>query len=243
MTEPLHHLGHAFHPRPLRQRRPRDHDHGKAERTRSVDFCARAFAPGIAGDNPFDAARAHHLQLTLKSEWPARHDDVGIEWQCALGRVDESQGVGMLRLRAERRDVLPADGKKDARPIFRQGGDGGRDIRNLDPVIVSRLGPRHTLDRDQRRSACRARGSRVAAHFGRKRMGCINDMRNGFAANIVGKSVRAAESTDAGGQWLVGGVAGASAIGVDRFEARPRNCCSEQIGLSRSAQNEGARHG
>lgn len=102
MTEPFHHFGDAFHPQPLGQLWPREHDHGKAEHAAGIDLGTRTRPAGIAGDDPFDGARAHHLQLAVERERSARHDDVGIgQWQRALGRIDEPQRIGMLRPRTE----------------------------------------------------------------------------------------------------------------------------------------------
>ena len=71
----------------------------------------------------------------------------------------------------------------------------------------------------------------------------IDHMRDAFAPNVVGKTAHAAEAADAGRQRLIGGRAGAAAIGIDRIEARARDCRGEQVGVGCSAQNEGARHG
>jgi len=112
MTEPLHHLGDAFHVRPLGQSRSRNHDHGQAERAGRVDLGARAIAAGIAGDDPRDAARSHHFELAVKRERSARHDHIRREGQGSFGRIDKTQRVSMLRPRREWRDVLAADGKE-----------------------------------------------------------------------------------------------------------------------------------
>jgi hypothetical protein len=74
-------------------------------------------------------------------------------------------------------------------------------------------------------------------------MGRIDHMRDGFPANIFGKAARAAEAADAGWQRLVARSAGASPIGINRIEPRARRGFGEQIGVGRSAQNEGAHHG
>ena len=154
MTEPLHHLGDALHPRPLGQLRSRDHDDGQAERTRGVDLGARAVAAGIAGDDPFDAARAHHLQLAVERERSARHDHIGIERQ-RRSRADR-RTAACRRAAASR-----ANGAMCCRPMARntrarcsgKRGDGGSDVRDLDPVVAGHSSPRARVR--ARSAACR----------------------------------------------------------------------------------------
>lgn len=243
MTEPLHHLGDAFRPRPVRQLRTREHDHGKAKRARGVDLGARAVSSGIAGDDPFDAARLHHLQLVLEGEGAARHNDVGIKRQRTLGRINEPQCVGVLRPRSEGRDMLPADGEKHPGAVFWQSRHGRGDIGNLDPVVAGRSGPWSAFEHDQRRSGVCARRNRIAAHLGRERMGRVDHMCNALATDVIGKATRAAKAADTGRQRLVRGCTSATAVGVDRVESCARHVVREQIGIGGSAQNEGAYHG
>ena len=243
MTKPRHDLGHAFRAQPAGQWRPRQHDDGKPEFARSVDLGARASPAGIAGDDPCHAARAQHLKFAVQRERPARHDDLGLEWQGRIGRIDKSQRIGMLRPGAERGDMLPADRKEHPRAVVWQGRNSGRDIRDLDPVVTGSPSPWRALERDQRRSACRARRNRVAAHLGGKGMRRIDHMRDAFLTDIVGKTARPAKAADAGWQRLVGRRAGASSVGIDRIEACVGDAVREQIGVGRSAQNEGALHG
>ena len=66
MTKPRQHFLDAFHPRPFGQGGACDHDDGQAELARRVDLGARAVAAGIAGDHPFDAARAHQFTSRLQ---------------------------------------------------------------------------------------------------------------------------------------------------------------------------------
>ncbi len=244
MTEPLHDLGYVFRPQPVGQFGSREHNDGKAELARSVDFGMRARSPGIAGNDPFDTARAHHLQFAGEREWSTRYDDIGIrKRQRPIGRIDKSQSVGVLRLGAEGCDVLPADRKKHPRAILWQRRHSGGDTSDLDPMVAGRFCPGGALERDKRCSGCLARRNRVAAHLGRKGMSRVDDMRDSFSTNVFGKAARAAEATDAGRQRLVRRGAGAAPVGIDRVEPRACRSVREQIGIARPAQNEGAYHG
>jgi len=243
MTEPLHHLGYAFHPQPVRQFRPLQHDHGKAKFARRIDLGTRATSTGVAGDNPFDSARAHHVQLALEQEWPARHDDVRIgEGQRLDRRIDKSQRVGVLRLGAERRDVLPSDRKENASALERQCRHGGSEIGYLDPIVTNCLDPWRAFKRDQPRARGSAGNNRVAAHLDRKGMGRVDNICNFFPTNVLGETAGAAETTGARRQRLCRRGARAPSIGIDRFKARARDGICKQVGIARSAQNEGACH-
>lgn len=243
MTEPLHDSGYAFDPLSLGQFRPRDHDHGQAQRTGGVDLGARAIAAGIAGDDPRDASRAHHLQLAIKRERSARHDYVSREGQGRFRWIDESQRVGVLRPGREWRNVLAPDSEEDARRGFGKSSDRSVDVSDLDPVVDGRLVPRRSLQCNQWRPGFRASRNRVAAYLGGKGMRRIDHMRDGFAMNVVGKPDHAAEAANPGRQRLIGGRTGAAAIGIDGRDARARDCRREQARIGCSAQNEGARHG
>lgn len=240
MTEPLHDLCHTLDLQPFGQCWPRDHDHGQAKRPGRVDLGACAIAAGIAGDDPCDAARAYHLQFAVESEWSTRDDHVSRKGQGCPGRVDETQRVGVLRLRRERRDVLAADGEEHVCRRLRQRGDRRIDVSDLDPVVAGCLAPRLAFERNQGRAGFRACGDRISAHLGSERMRRIDHMRDAFAANIIGQPAHAAKTADAGRQRLIGWRAGAAAIGVDGIDTRARDLRREQARIGSSAQNEGA---
>ena len=153
------------------------------------------------------------------------------------------RSVGMLRPRRERRDVLAADGEEHVCRRLRKSRDRGADISDLDPGVAGRLGPGRAFERDQRRAGLRTRRDRIAAHLGGEGMRRVDHMRDAFPPNVVGKPAHPAKAADAGRQRLVGGRAGAAAIGIDGLDARARDLCREQARVSRSAQNEGANHG
>jgi hypothetical protein len=243
MTKPLYHLGDAFHPRPVGQFGPLQHDHGKSEFARHIDLGSRAFSAGVAGDDPFDSARAHHVQLALEREWSARHNDVRIGKRQRLGRrIDKSQRIGVLRFGAERRNVLPADRKENASARQRQRRHGGGEIGYLDPLVTGCFDPRRSLKRDQPRSGCCAGRNRVAAHFGREGMGRIDDMRDFFPTNVFDKAACAAKTAGPRRQRLDRRRARAPSKGVGRFKSCARNRLSKQASIARSAQYEGACH-
>jgi len=243
MTKPLHHLGDAFHPRPVGEFGPLQHDHGKSEFARRIDLGSRAFSAGVAGDDPFDSARAHHVQLALEREWPARHNDVRIgKRQWLTRRIDKSQRVGVLRFGAERRNMLPADRKENTSARQGQRRHGRGEIGYLDPFVTGCLGPRRALKRDQPRAGCCAGRNRVATHFGREGMGCVDHMRDFFPTNVFSQAACAAKTAGPRRQRLCRRRARASSIGIGRFKSCVRNRISKRASIARSAQYEGACH-
>ena len=243
MTEPLHHFGDAFHPRPVGQFRPFQHDHGKAEFARRIDLGTRAKTTGVAGNDPFDSARAHHVQLALEQEWPARHDDVRIgKRQRFSWRIDKSQGVGVLPLGTEYGDMLPSDREENAGALERQCRHGGSEISYLDPLVAGCFGPWRALERDQPRPGGSAGLDRAAAHVDREGMGSVDDVCNSFPTNVFGKAAGAAETAGARRQRLRCRDARAPAIGVGCVKACACDGIGKQVSIARSAQYEGACH-
>ena len=241
MTKPRQHLIDAFHPRPLRQCRARDHDHGQRELARRIDLGARAAAARIARDQKFDPARTHQLAVAFEREWPARDDDLRIwQWQRAVGRVDKAQRIGVLWLGAKGREMLSADGEKDARALRGQGGDGRVDIRRLDPLVASRAQPWRAFQRQQGNARFRASFDRVAAHLGSKGMRRVDHMCDALLADEVGKTLHAAEAADPRRQRMRQRNSGPPGIRINRLDLRPRESVGKLVGLARSAQNEGA---
>ncbi len=92
MTEPFHHVGSRSRPGSRSGSSGREiMITGRPSSAGGVDLGARAVAAGIAGDDPRDVARAHHLQLALERERAARHDHIGSEGQVRVRRIDETQ--------------------------------------------------------------------------------------------------------------------------------------------------------
>ena len=243
MTEPLHDLGYAFHPRPVRQRRSLDHDDGQRKFTCGIDLGACAASPGVAGDDPLDLPRTHQVQFAGEREWSTRDNKIRIRQQQRIScGIDESERVGVLRSRRKWRDVLPADGEENVRPRLRQGSHGGGDVLHLDPDIARHLYPWLALQRNQRCCRCHAGRRRVAADLDCEGMGRIDYMRESFLPNGISKTIRAAEAANTGRQRLIDRHLRSSGIGIDRVEPRSCDRGRQQIGFTRSAQNEDA-HG
>ena len=241
MTEPRHDFRYRLDLPPLGQRRPADHDHRQFQFARRVDLGARAFAAGVAGDDPCDAPDAYQIQFAGERERPAREDQLGIrKRQWISCRVDEAERVGVLRLGCEWRDVLPADGEKNIGTRLRQRSHSRIDIIHVDPAIARLFGPRLAFQRKQRRCRCGAGGECIAADFGCEGMGRIDHMREFFPPDDVGKPVRTAEAANARRQRLIDRDLRPAGIGIDRVEPCGGDFSRQPIGFARSAQDEDA---
>ncbi len=243
MTEPLHDLGHAFHPQPVGQLRPLDHDHGQSQFARGIDLGARTPSPGVPGNDPLDTSRADQLQLTREFEWSARHDYIRLaQRQLTVGSIDQSQCIDVLRFGTESADVLPPNCEKNPGARIGQSCNSRRNIGHLDPLVAGGLTPRRAFKGDQRRFGDSTGSNRVATDLDCERVRRIDDMRDVLIAEIVSQSARAAEAADTNRHRLAGGNARAAAIGIDRVTSGPRQRIGKRMGITCSAQNKGACH-
>lgn len=241
MSKPRQDFLDAFDLWPIGQGGAFDHDDGKPKLARSIDLGTSAGAAGIASDQIFDAAPAHQFAVVFKCERAARDDDFGLgQRQRTVGCIDKSQRIGVLRLGSEGREMLPADGEKDARAFFRQGGDRSVDVGDLDPMVAGRANPRRALQCHERNARRGAGLDRVPAHLGGKRMRRIDHVRDALLANEIRKSRHAAKTADPRRQLVTERDLRAPRIGIDRVDLLGHASFSELVGVACSAQNEGA---
>ena len=241
MTKPRQHVLDTLDARSVGQGGTFNHDHRHAKLARSVDLGAGATAPGIARHQEFNGARAHQLAVALKRERPARDDDFGIgQRQRTVGRVNKSQDIGVLRLGGEGREMLPADGEKDACAFFRQCRNRGVDIDDLDPMVARYANPRRALQRQEREVRRGAGLDCMPAHLGRERMRRVDYVRDAFLADEVRKSRHAAKAADPRRQLMAEWNLRAARIGINRIDLLADACRRKLIGVACSAQNEGA---
>src|SRR6266851_2397005 len=205
---------------------------------------ARAGAAGVSRDNPCDVSYAHQLEIVLEGEGAARDDEFGVrQRQWALGRIDESQRIGVLRLGGKGRKMLPADRQEYAGARLRQGVDRGVDVFDLDPSVALNARPGRALQREQRDFRRRAGCGRVAAHLGGKRMGRIDDMRDSFGPDERDQAGHATKTAGAYRQQLSDGALRPPGVGIDGIDPGTHDRAGELVGVAGSAQNEGAHHG
>lgn len=240
MRQPRQHLLDAFDTCPLGQGRAFDHDDAKAKFARGVDLGTGAGPAGIARHQKFDAARTHQFMVASKRERAAGDDDFGIgQRQRAIGRIDQPQRVGMLRLGGEGREMLSADGEEDARALFGQRRNRGVDIADLDPMVTGCTNPWRALQRQQRYVGCGAGLDRMPAHLGSEGMRRVDDMRDALLADVIRKSRHAAKAADPRRQLVAKRDLRAARIGINGVDLLADASFRKPVGVACSAQNEG----
>ena len=138
--------------------------------------------------------------------------------------------------------MLSPDGQKDAGRSIGQCGRRGCDVSHLDPSIIGCARPRRALKRDQRGARRGAGLDRMPAHLDCKRMGRVDNMGDPLSADEIREPLRAAKAADARWQRMRKRNLGATGVGIDRIDPRTRDFVGELVGLTCSAQNEGAHH-
>lgn len=243
MTEPRHHGLHAGGTPPLRHFGPRNHDDRKAETARRIDLGAGACAARVARHHPRHGFRMHELEIAFFGERTAGDDDVGVrQRQRPIRLVDEAQNVAVLGLGREAFQMLPAYGEEHTCRDLGQCLRRRLQIRHSDPAVAIPLAPRRAHQGDERRFSRSASRNRVPAHHTGKGMGGIDDVRDPFVSNGADKSARSAKTARANWQRLIDGHLRSAGIGIDRIEARICQGLGESVRVTRSAQNENARH-
>lgn len=241
MREPHQYFLDAFDLWPIGQGGAFDHDDGKPELARSIDLGTSAGTAGIASYQKVDAARAHQFAVAFKCERSARDDDFGLgQRQRTVGCINKSQRIGVLRFRSERREMLPPDGEKDARAVFRQSRNRCIDIGDFNPMVARYLTPRRALQRNQRSAGRGAGLDRVPAHLGGEWMRRIDHVRDVLLANEISKSCHAAKAADPRRQLVAERDLRAPRIGIDRINPLANASFRKLVGVACSAQNEGA---
>lgn len=240
MIEPRQHFLDVFDSWPIGQGGAFDHDDGKPELARSIDFGTSAGTAGIAGDQKLDAARAHQFAVAFKRERTARDDDFGLgQRQRPVGCINKSQRIGVLRFRSERCEMLPPDGEKDARAVFRQSRNRCIDIRDFNPMVARYATPRRALQRNQQSAGRGAGLDRVPAHLGGEWMRRIDHVRDALLANEFRKSRHTAKAADPRRQRMAERDLRAARIGINSVDLLGDASFRKLVGVACSAQNEG----
>lgn len=240
MTKPVHHALNRRTDRTRRDCRPVDHHDGQAQQMGRVNFCPRPTSTRILGHDPFHAMFAHQFNITFQPEGSAINDNFGLgQWQRPLGWIDQSQQIVVLRGQGKLGQMLSSDGQKNPGRRLGQGGGGGGDVGHAGPVAL----PRRPFQRHKRNPGQGCRLNRIAAHPGGKGVGGINDMADGFGAQIVGQPCHPAKPANPLGQGLRHGCRRATGIGKHRIDPSRSQCAGQQTGLGRAAQKQDACHG
>lgn len=185
--------------------RPVYHHNWDVQSACRQQFGASAVATGVFGNDTADAVCAHQRQIILSRKRPTiNHRNMVGEGQRHAWRINEAQQIEVLRVWRKLAQVHTPHGQHDAFVGYIQGGNRGRDIRHIDPVVALLDLPRRARKGDQRDVHRLARLNRIAAHLGGKGMGGIDQMRYGIVTDILDQALDTAETANALWQRVAG---------------------------------------
>jgi hypothetical protein len=244
MTKPVQHFCHLGHHGPPLYLWPVYQDHGQAKRARGGQFGNSALPARVFGDDMADAVMAQKGMVGCLVKGAAVDHDAEIgQRQRAFGGIDKPQQVMMHWLGRKRLQRLFANRQKDPRGQIGQRRDGRLNIIDTGPAVIGAGCPRWPLQGDKRRGRSSASGNRIAADRGSKGVGGVDDVADGFVAQIPCQTFRAAKAANAGGQRLGDRRSGASGIGIDGIETLPMQGAGHHSGFGCASQQQDARHG
>lgn len=243
MTKPDQNLMQIAQYYARRDHRPVDQDHRNAKIAGRCQFGLRAAATGIFGNDHVYFMLAKQRLITRFGERPLGDYRV-IPWQGhrAVGRIDQSQQVVVLRRSGEKVQMLLADGQEHPRGPAGQSINRRVQIRNALPAIAGLCLPRRAFKGAQRNTGLRAGRNGICAHTGGKRVRGVNNMGDGVAAQILRQPVNTAKAANPGRQGLNRWRIGASGVGKYRVRAAIGQRTGQITGLGGAAQNQGACH-
>lgn len=227
----------------LRAGRAVDEDDGEAERARRGDLAVGGAAAAVLRDDDLDAAGSEERPLVGLREGAAGEEGLRARGQVG-GRhgLDAADEVGVLRGGAERRDLLPADGEKDARRRGgREGGGRGGHVGDAGPAVAGDRLPRRALEDDERETGPGGGAGGVRRDPPGEGMGGVDERGDAVGAEPAGEPVGAAEAADAHGDPGGRQLRRPGAAGERERDADPRaggEAGRERAGLPGAAEDE-----
>jgi len=243
MTDPVHNLGHGSHDVTRRQYRPINQNDWNLQESSRFELRLGTASAGVLGDDDLDPVVGQKLQVLRLGKGATRDHRFCVgQRQMAVGRIDQSQKIVVLRLGSKKRERLLADSKKDARRSIGQRPDSGFGVWDMLPVVARSRDPGRPFQHQKRDADAIACGQGILAHPGRERVGCIDDMGNSFGFEPCNKSVHTTKATDTHRQGLGNWRLGSPCIGKDGVNFRVGQRASQHRGFGGSAQQQDTRH-
>ncbi len=221
-----------------------DHENRQAERAGCLDLGYRGRSAGVLGENSPNAMLAEQADIAFGSEGAARLQDDGIrQARRRFRHVDQTDNVSMLRGGKQLGKSKPAHAAKYGAGLLSYCGDGGSNIRDLDPVVFWLFFPSGPLDRKKCNICCGSRLDSIAAHLAGKRVGRVNEDADVLFAQIVHESRNAAKPANSHRYRLRKGRSSPASKRQDGIETRVRGEQSrKRARFRRTSQDENA-HG
>ena len=241
--KPSQNLNHAVNLGSVRHIGAVDQDHWQAQVTRGIQLCARAHTARVLGDDMGDVVGLQQIKIALQRKRSARNQGGGMGQGQSGGLVNQAQNVMMLGLYGEIFQRLATYGQEHPCRIIGQGRNSTRHIGHALPDVALRRLPRRAFKRHQRGLSDGGGLNCMAAHLGGKGVGGVNQVGDGFIAQIARQTGNAAKAADALGKGLAQGGFSASGVRENRVNALISQGFRQFRSLCRAAKQKDAGHG
>ena len=218
---------------------PINHNYWQSKVTGSVNFTSRTASSRIFGYKQIYFIFLQKSDVTLFGKRPTRNNTFKIGQRNFKRRwVDKAQKVIMLRLSTKFGKMHAPKSKHDTTHGHFQQTDGGSNTIHFFPQVSFLCDPRRPTQSEQRDFQMRASINCITAHFNCKRMGSINDMRNGGSFKIFAKTLYSTEPAYPFRQRLRFDTFNAARIRQNSVYTYIADFFGEKSGLYRSGQYE-----
>ena len=243
MRQPGHNLCYTAQNGPHGHLRSADQDDRQAKAARGSEFGRGAHAAGVLRDHMGDAMALHQCGVIHRIKRAAGYLDRGVrQRQRRLRFIDQPQQVVVLGFGRELGEVLFTDSQKHLRRGLGQSVDGFTNSPDVNPSVTLARLPGRAFKGAEVHARCFASLHCIGAHLRCERVGCIDDMGDGFGFQIGCKPVHAAKAANTGGQRLADRLGRAAGIRKHRIRAGFGERLGERRSLAGAAQKKDACH-
>lgn len=242
-TQPLHCFRDACNSLTRRYVRPVHHNDRYPKCSSRIKLGTCRLPTGILGDQPFNAMVPQESEFGVKLKGSAACDDRRLwdgQWSC--GFINKAQQVVVLWRGSKVVNLAPSNRQEDFFGVLGQGADRGWHVVHLEPVISGDRLPGRALYREQPDTNLVAGCDGITAHPGGEGMGCINDVRDVFGAQVIGQTGNVTKTANAYRQGLWQRVPGAACIREYSVRTGVRQGASQLARFGCAAEKQDVRH-
>ncbi len=242
MSQPVQNLLHAQKLRPVRQDGAVDHQNRQSKQTRGIKLGARAGPARVLRNNQLRTVVFHQRAVIVQRERAARNYHIAVRKRWGRGGIHQPKQVVMMRLTGKILKMHSAHGQEHAPRWPLQFVYGGRDIRDVLPLVACLWAPFGSGQSRKRRAGQSARLKRILAHLRGKRMCRVDDMTDPVLLYVARKTFWPSKPSDADRNGLRARRIHAPGIRIDGPDTPARNGAGQGIGLGRAAKDQEVGH-
>lgn len=221
---------------------PLDHGHIDTQLPRRRKLGVGGCSAAVFGHNDLYFVLGQQRQLVIQSEWSSIQDGVQVrQVERRFNRFDATDQIGVLRRFGQRRQLLPAEGDKDAPACRSERPDSLSNGPIRRPAIAGLFLPGRPANGNSHHTGpCRGDPG-IFADPGGERMRCVDNHVYCFFPKIPLKPFGAAKSTAANRDSMRYGIAGTAGKRHRRIEpAVTRNPLGQQSRFGGAAKDQNA---